>query len=974
MMVRENALRHLRWLFGIFACAVVLLACMMPKPAFADGETVRVGYYENEVFEEGAQSGKVRTGYAYEYYRKLSEYTGWKYEYIYGSYGELYQKLLDGEIDLLAGLAKRDERIGRIGYPEAIMGEENYYLIKNVKNDGITADSATFQGKRIGVLDSAMLDVLQRYLAGRGIAAEIVTYDDYSTLFAAFDAGELDIAAAEGNGASEREQTEVLCPFGATEYYLCVNIHRPDLLEELNRAQEMLAAEEPNYYNSLRTKYYSRSVARQAYSAMEREWLASHDVLRVGYLDHYLPYSETDEKGEVTGLIRDIIPDIFNKLDIEGVAVSYHGYENFDAMIEDMGAGVIDVAFPVGAGLYYSEEKGIHQSYPVSISSKELVYAGEYTDEVTRHFAVNENNRLQYYYVKTYFPDAEISFYPSIDACLDAVRDGKAGCTILNGLRAFNIMKNSRYRDLSLYLLSNGDERCFGVKFGNEGLLKLLNRGISVIGKDYVQNRISRYADNLYVYTLTDFIREYLALFVAILLAGAVMVIAFLAHDARRAKAAMQEKESARLAIVEKNRQLEQSREELIGKNKIIEDALAAAENSDRAKSEFLAHMSHDIRTPMNAIIGFSTLLAKDAKDPEKVAYEANKILLSGNHLLALINDVLDMSRIDSGNVKLHAREFRLAETIAAADSMMRSQMEERHQSFDIHVSDIKHEVFFADDNRIQQVLINLLSNAMKYTDDGGKIEMRVRGLPAASSQYENIEFEIIDNGRGMSDEYQKILFTPFSREHLPQHKETQGTGLGLAITRNIVNMLGGNISVKSKLGEGSAFTVILPVKIVEAEAASRPAGHTEQEAAQDVLDGLNILASEDNAINAEILKAILQRNGATVTIVGNGKEALDEFRACKPGTYDVLFSDIQMPVMDGYESTKAIRALANDPSVSEEKREEAARMPIIAMTANAFNEDVQKSLLAGMNAHVSKPLDLEVLRKALRQVLPSGK
>ena len=442
----------------IALCLVLALGLFGPAGARAqsDEAPVRVGYYENEVFQEGAEEGAVKTGYAYEYYRKLSEYTGWKYEYVYGGYGELYQMLLDGDIDLLAGLAFREERTAVLSYPDAIMGSEAYYLVKQDSETDITADPATLRGKVIGVLDSAMVGVLESWLDDHRIDATVVAYPDHPQLFGAFDSGELDVFVAEGVGSHVRPHAEVMYAFGSSDYYLCVNIRRPDLLDELNAAQIMLAAEEPNYLNSLSAKYYSLSVTARAFSSAEREWMDTHDALHVGYLENYLPYSDTDADGQVTGIVKDLVPEILSTLGISDISVTWAGYRSYDDMVADMASGEIDVAFPVGGGLYYSEENGIYQSNPGVSASTEIVFRGTYSEDTPAHFAVNENNRMQYYYVRTYFPDAEITLYPSIDECLAAVLDGKAGCTTLNGLRANDMLKNRRYKGLSLLLTDPG--------------------------------------------------------------------------------------------------------------------------------------------------------------------------------------------------------------------------------------------------------------------------------------------------------------------------------------------------------------------------------------------------------------------------------------------------------------------------------------------------------------------------------------
>lgn len=473
-----------------------------------DKKVVRVGYYENEIFQEGASDGAVKSGYAYEYYRKLSEYTGWEYEYVYGTYNELYKQLVDGQIDMLAGIAMLDDRIGVIGYPDEAMGSELYNLIKHDDDDTVSSYPATFEGKKIGILDSAMVNSLSQYLFEQKVSANIIKYDDYSSLFEDFDSKKIDIAAVEGSGTYSREGVEVLCSFGATDYYLCVNINRQDLLFELNQAQNHLAIEEPNYINSLRNKYFSGSVSSLAFSGPEKEWLSANDTLDVGYIEDLLPYSDTDSKGNVTGIVKDVIPQILSGLNITNIEVTYHGYISYDEMLSDMNEGIIDLAFPVEGSLFYSEENGIYQSSPLVSTNNELVYKGNYDSGSVKSLAVNMSSGLQYYYTIAVFPDAELKYYDSVEACMEAVQNEEVDGTVLNGLRAYNLLRNSRFHGLSAVQLSGKDDVCFGIEIGNKGLLKLINRGLSVLDEDYVLNTASHYSDALYKYTFKDFLKD----------------------------------------------------------------------------------------------------------------------------------------------------------------------------------------------------------------------------------------------------------------------------------------------------------------------------------------------------------------------------------------------------------------------------------------------------------------------------------
>ena len=932
------------------------LFTIVPVNADDDEEIVRVGYYENEVFQEGAREGAVKTGYAYEYYRKLSEYEGWKYEYVYGSFGDLYQMLLDGEVDFLAGLAWREERAELIGYPDAIMGSEAYYLVKQSSQTDITTEASTLKGKKIGVLDSAMVSVLNKYLEDNGVEATVMVYPDHEQIFDAFDSGELDVFVAESDGSYARENAEVVCSFGGSDYYLCVSKKRPDLLKELNEAQALLATEEPNYLSMLSAKYYSLSVTARAFSAAERSWMDEHDTLRVGYLENYLPYSATDEQGAVTGLIKDIVPQIFDELGIADIEVSYTGFISYDEMVKAMAAGEIDAAFPVGGGLYYSEENGIYQSTAVASADTEIVHKGDYSEDTISHFAVNENNRMQYYYIRTNYPDAEISYYPSIDDCLEAVLSGEVGCTTLNGLRANDILKNHRYRELSLHQTNRSDDRCFGVKIGNEGLLKLLNRGINVIGSDYAQNLSYRYTGGLYSYGLADMIRKHWALFASIVLAIAAIIVFLLVRDSRRTRKEAEEKEAARLVLEEKNKELADSKDAL-------SDALIEAEYANRAKTAFLNNMSHDIRTPMNAIMGFTSLAESHLDDKEQVKDYLSKISVSSHHLLSLINDVLDMSRIESGKVTIEEAETHLPDVISDLETIIQASAADKQLKLFVDAKDVVHEDIITDRLRLNQVLINILSNAIKFTPAGGTIDFRVSEKPSEQADRAVYEFSIRDSGIGMSEEFQKIIFESFTREKTSTVSGIQGTGLGMAITKNIVDMMGGTITVSSVEGEGSEFVVEIPCRICIDTDASEPASEPQAEETETKTDfsGKRILLVEDNEMNRMIATAILGEAGFDIDIAEDGVEAVEKVNGNPAGFYDIVLMDVQMPRMNGYEATRQIRAL-EDPA--------KAGIPIVAVTANAFEEDRMEAMEAGMNGHLAKPYDIEEIMKTLNELL----
>ena len=1203
-------------------CVLLLAVMLIPIQAFAvenDPEVIRVGYYENEVFQEGAGDGLVKTGYAYEYYRKISEYTGWKYEYVYGGFSELYQMLLDGKIDLLAGLAYRDDREGLISYPDAAMGSESYYLVRHDTDTDITQDTDTLNGRKIGVLDSAMISTLNTFLQEHAIQAEVTVFPDHTGLFGAFDSHEVDILVAESDGAYGRDHAVPLLVFGSTDYYLCVSIQRPDLLSSLNEAQSRLAEEEPNFLYSLSAKYYPASITARAFSEAELEWISSHDTLHIGYLENYLPYSDTDKQGQVIGLIKDYIPDLLEGLGIGDLNVTYTGYEKYDDMIAAMNAGEIDTAFPVGGGLYYSEVNGINQSHAVASASSELVYHGEFSEEKLQTFAVNENNRMQYYYVRTNYPDAEITLYPSIEDCLEAVLSGEVGVTTLNGLRANDILRNSKYEGLSMQQAARSDDRCFGVEIGNEGLLKLLNRGITILGSDYAQNISYRYTSGLYTYGFVDMLRDHMTLFASAILAVIALIIFLLVRDSRRNRTRLKEKEllleqqalqkqqdqmitamasdyrSVYYVDLDKdeaicyrddprfseapalgasfpflrdftafayNHVAEPYREDYLAfiqpeniraalatqqiiayrflelndgkesyamlrmagvrhpedrddhivhaigvgfsdidedmrksltQQQALRDALDTAEQANRAKTAFLSNMSHEIRTPMNAIIGLNNIAMNDPTASDKVKEYLEKIGASARHLLGIINDILDMSRIESGRMVIKKEEFSFSKNLEQVNNMIGGQCRDKGIHYECRIIGKIDDYYIGDAMKLKQVMLNILGNAVKFTPEGGKVTFLIEeGHRFDDMATLHLTFK--DTGIGMSKEYIPHIFEAFSQEDSSSTSKYGSTGLGMPITKSIVELMNGTIEVESEKGAGTTFTVTVtleesgrkdtlaadgdlnphdmsvlvidddrialehaevilgqigiscetaesgwegidkvrlrhgrqeeydlilvdwkmpeldgvettrqirqivgndtPIIILtsfnwddvadEARAAGvdtfvakplfagsvmdefREAFRRKNEAlAKKTADlkGRRILLAEDVQVNAEIMMMVLGMREMEVDHAENGQEAVNLFASHDAGYYSAILMDMRMPIMDGLEATKVIRAM---------EREDAKSIPIIALTANAFDEDVQRSMQAGLDAHLSKPVEPEILFGTLEKLIPA--
>ena len=477
---------------------------------------------------------------------------------------------------------------------------------------------------------------------------------------------------------------------------------------------------------------------------------------------------------------------------------------------------------------------------------------------------------------------------------------------------------------------------------------------ICIVEKSVVDNVLRDYQKTIVFETIL------MAGFILLLFAGLFYSISRRSLAEQKAEYEKRNNEIQTLAMKE----MEESNKKLKKAKDITTEALQTAENANKAKTDFLSNMSHDIRTPMNAIIGMTSLIRHDAGNKAKVIEYADKIDISSQHLLGIINDVLDMSKIEAGKTVFKYTDFSILDFITELNTIFHSQIDEKNQTLIIIKENIRHEWVNGDQVHLMQIFSNLVSNAVKYTQEGGKIQFLVEECETKSSVYAKYRFLVSDNGMGMSADFKDTIFDAFTRAESSMTNKIQGTGLGMAITKNLVEAMGGTIDVESELSQGSCFEVLIDLRIAEDRFVSSAERVEKDEPAGNVLKGMRFLCAEDNELNAEILMELLKIEGAECTICENGKRVLEAFEQSAPGDYDMILMDVQMPVMNGYEATKAIRRSSH---------ELAKTIPIIAMTANAFSEDIQHSLAAGMNAHVSKPIEMKVLEKTIRSIKSGG-
>ena len=529
---------------------------------------------------------------------------------------------------------------------------------------------------------------------------------------------------------------------------------------------------------------------------------------------------------------------------------------------------------------------------------------------------------------------------------------------LIKGHNVFSVLQNMKYLHNSSFDKTKVELEEKGCSYSNAILdgteyfyaLKRLENAewtlIFLVPAEYVATNTLR---------LVNFVMVFIVIFTVIVAVCVMFGISLVMHRNQQESIRVERENNARLETV--NTELRQAK-------RAAEEAFQVAQEANRSKSSFLANMSHDIRTPMNAIIGMTSLIRHDAGDKGKVIEYADKIDISSQHLLGIINNVLDMSKIEAGKTVFKYSDFSIVDFIQELDTIFHSQIYEKQQTFTITKENIRHEWVSGDRVHLMQIFSNLLSNAIKYTQEGGEIQFLVEEYETKSRAYARYRFLVSDNGMGMSADFKNTIFDAFTREESSMTNKIQGTGLGMAITKNLVEAMGGTIDVESEPGQGSCFEILMDLKTAEDQSVSL-IPHTEKDEPEgNILQGMRFLCAEDNEINAEILTELLKIEGAECTICENGEEILKTFEQSAPGDYDMILMDVQMPVMNGYEATKAIRRSSH---------ELAKKIPIIAMTANAFSEDIQHSLAAGMNAHVSKPVEMKVLEKTIRSIKSGG-
>ncbi|MCM1158583.1 MAG: response regulator [Bacteroidales bacterium] len=940
--------------------------------------TVRIGYYDGDepAFQSGFSDDVRKSGYAYDYYQMLASFAGWKYEYVYGSKEEIRQMLIAGDIDIMAGAYKTTDTL---------------------------ANTVNFSAMDMGLED---------------------------------------------------------------DRYFAVKKSDTKLLDELDYAMTQIDTFFPTFTLELRQKYYSQASLLEL-TEREKQWLMGKNTLAFGYTRHHLPFSDQDEDGNPIGLAGEMIRSLEEFTGIEVVPVCFEYVADLEDALKN---NTIDIGFPMYSDLWLAENKGLRQTEPVTTDRMMIVYHGEYTSDITSSIAVSKTSLGLREYVPNNYPDSTITEYEDFNSAIDAVKSGRTKCII--GYSSILQRILSGYEDadkLNISYLDKSEELCLLVNQDNSILAVILDKMINQINREEITGTLMQYASiDKSKPTLIDFFKQY-AYLIAIVFIVFFTVLALIF-----------------ISYIKKSHAYNRRQEEM---QMSLQNALDMADSANKAKTSFLSSMSHDIRTPMNAIVGMTDIAKKHTDDKEKLNDCLDKITLSSKHLLTLINDVLDISKIESGRLTFTPINFSLRKTVENLVNIVRPMIKSKEQEFDVRIHGIDCEMLYGDELRVSQVFINILSNAVKYTPNRGKIMLDLYE-EHTDRQTVQLTYIVKDNGIGMSQEYMEHMYDAFTRADDSRTNKIQGTGLGLAIVKQMVMLMNGTIDCESEPDKGTTFTVKLelpmgeddnhvytlpPIDIllvdndeafltitedvieemgakaetacggkkalelvkarheadndyaialvdwkmpemsgaqtvrairdivgkntsiifvtaydwsdIEEDAKSSGAdgfickplfksylsekikgalkiedGSSDiTETGNDDIKGLNILVAEDNDLNWEVISELLNMYEITADHAENGKDAVDMMQDAADGKYALILMDVQMPVMNGREATMEIR---------KSSRDYVKNIPIIAMTADAFAEDIAACLAAGMDGHVAKPVDMDKLCQEIRHIL----
>ena len=926
-------------------CLLLLLSVALPVKAAAEtvpAKVVRVGSFEdtfNYVNEKG-----IRKGYGYELLQTLSGYTGWQLEYVTCDWSDCFEKLKNGEIDIMGDISYTEDRAEEMLFSDEPMGEEKYYLYADLSREDITAsDFKTLNGKKIGVLMGTEPEVmLTEWEEKYDLKTQHVNISNNEDVKQKLANHEIDCFVSLEESFWAELGISTMTRVGKSDIYYAINKDRADIKEELDNAMRALEDADPFYTADLYKRYFSLDYT-PILTGEEKAWLKEHGAIRMGFLTGDSGVSTYDPAtGEITGTITDYIQFARDCLGNQELVFQMVGYDSQKAELDALKSGEIDMVF------HFDQSPNLAEDYRVACTNTTwtsnmmaVTNKQHFNENQANRVAVPQNKISLTRYIAVYYPQWEIVDCAAQEDAARLVKDGQADCFVTGVSSQENYSKKYDFYSVPL---PNPAKSCFAVNSGNRHLLSILNKTIKAMPTNMLTGSLAMYKSSSRKVTLSEFIRDnfFMVLLVSsIFVAVILLAILKLLRKARKAEAAA--------------RKAANDTQELNAKLQI---AAENAESANRAKSTFLFNMSHDIRTPMNAIIGYADLASRHSDDPAKLKKYMENIQVCGQNLLMLLNNVLDLARIENDKTEMEYSVSDIEKDFRNCIAMFRNQADSKGQTLTV-TTQLPYPYIYADIPHLTEVCTNLVGNAVKYTGAGGTIRCGITQKPGEKEGWCDTVVTVADNGIGMSQEFQKHIFEPFERERTSTVSKVEGSGIGMGIVKKLVGLMGGTVEVESKIGVGSTFTVTIPCRIASEDEiqAKREINPSDQKC----LCGTRILLTEDNDLNAEIATELLQEEGCTVDRAKDGVECVDMLEKAANGTYQLILMDVQMPVMNGYDATKKIRRM-DDP--------QKANIPIVAMTANAFSEDKQVALDAGMNDHIAKPINMSVLVPTLRKYL----
>ena len=939
----------------LFACIFVFLGIWMvlTVPCRAaetnndekQSQIIRVGSFE-DTFNYVDKNG-VRRGYGYELMQALAGYTGWKFEYVKCDWSDCFDKLENGEVDIMGDISYTDERAQKMLFPDEPMGEEKYILYADLSDTDIgMSDFKSLDGKRVGVLmDTEPEIMLTEWENKNGIHTEHVNVNNDDDVEKKLANHEIDCFVSLEESIWSEQGISSVTTIGKSGIYFAINKERSDIKTELDYAMRQLEQDSPFFKADLYKKYFTLDYI-QILTGKEKVWVEEHGGIQIGFLNNDPAiFSMDEETGKITGMLAEYISYAKDCLGNQTLEFNIHAYDDYDEMIQALQNREIDMIFYAGRNPYFAEQNGYALTNTAWTYSLMAVTDEEKFDENKVYtVAVPKEKYALKQHIAFSYPEWKLVDCDSLDNAADMVIQEKADCFLMGASQALIYDNSQNFKSVPL---TKTMEACFTVREGEGSLLSILNKTIKAMPSDMLTSALAIYDSTADKVTFSDFIKDNLLVFLAtvgFLALSIIGIILVLLRKARKAEAV------AKLAAKDTKKL-----------NDKLEIALKKAEDASLAKTRFLNNMSHDIRTPMNAILGYAQLMEEELKEKDlpETSDHLEKLQQSGNLLLSIINNVLDMARIESGKMEIDENYGRIEDIRQTLFEIFGDEAKKKNIALHYTIN-VEHEHILTDTTKVKEIFVNILSNAIKYTLSGGSVMINIDELVCDESGYMMVRTRVSDTGIGMSQDYLTKIFDAFTRERNTTKSKITGSGLGMSIVKRYVDLLGGTIDVESEPGKGSTFTVTLKHRIADESYYVKK--HDEGAGtASKILEGRNILLAEDNDLNAEIAEAILERAGLKTERVEDGIQCVNKITKMPVGTYDMILMDIQMPRMDGYKATQAIRHLPD---------KDKACIPIVAMTANAFEEDKRDAVAAGMNGHIAKPIQIDKLLSMLAEVL----